>query len=123
MSVFNLLSKALGIIPPTTVQYHSCTGQQINSFGISVPVYDEPVTVREALVQGLNNRMYADYGLSLEKEYKMLHIKADIEGVNRKTSGDKVVYGGRSYTVIAVANHFEYDGWDRLILAEENTNV
>lgn len=123
MSVFNLLSKALGVIPPTSVQYYPCNGQQINSFGISAPTYGEPITVSDALVQALNNKMYADYGLTLEKEYKLLHIKADLEGVNRKTSGDKVVYGGRSYTVIAVANHFEYDGWDRLILAEENTNV
>lgn len=119
MSAFNLLSLALRIIPPTTVQYCPCIGTPENEFGMIVPAYGEAVTVRDALMQALNKEMYAAYGLTLEKEYKLLHIKADLEGVSRKDSGDRVIYNGRNYTVVAVANHFEYDGWDRLILAEE----
>lgn len=115
----NLLSMALKIIPPTPVKYYSASGVVRNSMGIISPVFSDPVTVKDALVQPVNSEMYAQYGLTIGKEYKILHIKADIEGVNRKLTGDKIEYNGKKYTVVDVKNHYEYNGWDRLIIAEE----
>lgn len=115
----NLLLKALKLIPPTPVEYSSFLNMQITPWGAAVPQYAEAVKVKRALIQSLNSTTKSQLGLTLSVEYKLLHIPADLEGVSRKISGDKVEYRNRVYIVDQVLNNYEYDNWDRLVLVEQ----
>lgn len=117
--MINVLGAAMRLIPGSTVSYAQFSGSTVNAMGVKIPQYSEAVTVT-GHIQPLPSRLYARFGLTLEKEYKLLHIPANVMGVNRKNTGDYVTWNGRDYSIVGVADWFDYGNqkWVRLILTE-----
>lgn len=119
--MMNILDAAMRLIPGGTIHYMKFTGCTVNEMGVDVPTYAKNIAVGH--IQPVPSKMYPRYGLTLGKEYKLLHIKAHVIGVDQQTSGDIVKWNNRTYTVTNVSDWFAYDGWTRLILTSEKENA
>lgn len=113
----NLLLKALKLIPPETYQYEKFLGEQINSMGIKIPTYAEPVEVKGS-VQSPENSLYEQMGLSLEKNYKIFYGSIDIKGNETQSQPDRFIYDGKIFETVKNANWFNYDGWCGVLAVE-----
>lgn len=115
--MMKVLDAAMRLIPGGTISYMKFTGNTINSMGIRVPSYDSRIAYGH--IQPVPSKMYPRYGLVLGKEYKLLHVKADIVGTDQQTSGDLVKWNSKTYTVTNVSDWYGYDGWTRLVLTAQ----
>lgn len=117
MLTTNLLQKALKLIPPVSFQYEKFIGETINTMGIKVPTYAEPVTIKGS-VQSPENSLYEQLGLSLEKNYRIFYGSAEIKGNEAQSQPDRFIYDGKRYETVKNADWFNYDGWCGVLAVE-----
>ena len=113
----NLLNKALNIIPAENYQFIKFKSEEVNSFGVKVPTYEAPITIRGS-VQSPENSLYQQLGLSLDKNYKIFYGSTDIKGNEAQTQPDKFIYNGKTFETVKNANWFIYDGWCGVLAVE-----
>lgn len=106
----NLLNRALHIIPSEQFQYIKYLGAAINDFGISIPSYAEPVTIQGS-VQAVENALYQQMGLDLEKNYRYFYCAQDIRGNAENPQPDRFYYDNKIWEVVKNSQWFTYDGW------------
>ena len=101
----NLLNKALKLIPGETFQYFKYKGEEVNSMGIKVPSYEEPLIIKGS-VQSPENSLYEQMGLSLEKNYKIFYGSSDIKGNEAQSQPDYFIYDGKKFEMqFSEVNH------------------
>lgn len=116
----NLLKKALNIIPGESYKYLKFEREEVNDFGISVPVYAEPVTITPAngMVQSPENSLYQQLGLDLDKNYKIFYGAVSIKGNEDQPQPDQFIYDGKTFETVRNADWFNYDGWCGVLAVE-----
>lgn len=116
----NLLKKALKLIPGESYQYLKFRGEEVNSFGVSVPTYENAITItpQNGMVQSAENSLYQQMGLDLDKNYKIFYGAVDIKGNEAQPQPDKFIYNGKTYETVKNSDWFNYDGWCGVLAAE-----
>lgn len=114
----NLLEEALTVTAAQTVLYFQFDARVQNAVGQDVAVYKIPVEVSGSL-QPVPKTLYQDYGLDLKRSYVVFYASKNILPVARNTSGDKIVYGGKTYVCESDTDWVLQDGWKGTLFVEE----
>lgn len=113
----NLLSVAMRVINPQTVQWRAFEGRTKNSRASYVDGYAPAVDVFAA-VQPVPRALYQQLGLDLSKSYWTIWVQPDVRVLNRDTTGDLVLYGTRTLKCESDTNWRESDGWRKILSIE-----
>ena len=113
----NLLKKAFKVIKKQPFIYRQFNGRTTNSIGIDVPSYLPDVTLQGS-IQAVPRRLFQQNGLDFKKNYITIYSSDTIEGVNRDTSGDRVVFNGKLFQVLEENNWSPIDGWNGVICVQ-----
>lgn len=113
----NLLKKAFKVISKDTFIYRQFDSRDTNSIGIDVPAYKPDVTLKGS-IQAVPRRLYQQHGLDWKKHYITIYSSDTIEGVNRDTSGDRVIFDGKLFQVLDETDWTPIDGWDGVMCIE-----
>lgn len=116
----NLLRKALKLIPGESYQYLKFIENEVNAIGVKVPTYAEAVTIlpSNGIVQSVENSMYQQLGLSLDKDYRIFYGAVEINGNEAQPQPDRFIYNGKTYETVRNTNWFYYDGWCGVLAVE-----
>ncbi|MGJ0509057.1 MAG: phage collar protein [Methylocystis sp.] len=113
----NLLAQALTVIAPQLAQYWAATGREVNTVGIYVTSFAEPVDVYGS-IQPVPRALYEKYGLDFNKNYVTFYTTRAIDDVFRGRSGDQLTFGGKRWQVES-SNDWQFvDGWNGLLCIE-----
>jgi hypothetical protein len=110
----NLLKRALRLLGNQTVVYRKNTGRTTSATGRDVPRYARPVTMRTGSVQPVPSARYAELGLDFEKVYVTWYVPADVSGVARDLSGDRIEWNGAVCQCQDETPWFGQDGWKQV---------
>lgn len=113
----NLLAEALGIIASQSVIYYRFASRATNAIGLDLPTYDEPEEVFGSF-QPVPRNLYQSLGLDFEKDYWNFYSITQMNGVSRDTSGDKIVYNGKTYQALSANDWHSVDGWQGMLFIE-----
>lgn len=113
----NVLNIALSVMGKQSIQYYQNTSYSYGSTGKAVPVYASPVTILGSF-QPVPRRLYAQFGLSFQKEYFIFYVSKDLIDIGRQEAGDRVVFNGRRYQCESVTDWFNIDGWVAMLCVE-----
>ena len=120
----NLLNQALAVLRKTPITYEQYASQNVGFGGVAQNSYNAPITVSNAIVQPLSNRLYKDYGLDFQKRYIRIFLSSNALALeNGNASPDRITYEGSTWIVISVKQWYLYDGWNEIIaIAEKDYN-
>ena len=113
----NLLKKAFKVINKDSFIYRQFKSRTTNSIGIDVPEFEPDVDLKGS-IQAVPRRLYQLHGLDWKKNYITIYSSDTIEGVNRDTSGDRVVFDGKLFQVLDENDWTPIDGWNGVICVE-----
>lgn len=114
----NLLSDALSVIPRSVFQVKKFSSKTVNERGIVVPVYADPVSV-SGIVEAVKNTAYQALGLEFGKNYIMAWAEYSMAGIDTQEVADRIIYNGKTYTVINTTDWLLYNGWTSVIAVED----
>jgi len=106
----SLLNLALSIQKKQTVSYYKFAGQTENDIGEDVPSYEEAINLVGSF-QPISQDLYAQNGFDLKKKYFVFYTSNNVFGVDRDTSGDKIIYNNDTFQALHKDNWFAYDGF------------
>lgn len=118
----NLLSMALGVIGSQGVQWLKYQGKITNSAGFDVPTWAPAVPIAGSL-QPADPLHLQQLGLDMTKQYVMFYATAEFTQVDRDQTGDRLIYAGKTYQVLAKTSWFAQDGWERPMCVEVDPNA
>ena len=113
----NLLKKAFKVINKDSFIYRQFDSRSPNGIGIDVPSYKPDVPLKGS-IQAVPRRLYQQHGLDWKKNYITIYSSNTIEGVNRDTSGDRIVFDGKLFQVLDENNWTPIDGWNGVMCVE-----
>lgn len=113
----NLLSVALRVIQPQTLQHEAFVSREVNSAGDFVSVFAAPVDITGSM-QAINKKLYQQFGLNLSKNYSTLYTSANVEPTSRDREGDRVRHGGKLWQCESDMDWGSVDGWRSLLCVE-----
>lgn len=113
----NLLKKAFKIINKDSFIYRQFDSRSTNGIGIDLPAYKPDVTLNGS-IQAVPRRLYQQHGLDWKKNYITIYSSDAIEGVNRDTSGDRIIFDGKLFQVLDENNWTPIDGWNGVMCVE-----
>ena len=116
----NLLKKAFKIIDKDTFIYRQFKSRTTNSIGIDVPEFEDDVELKGS-VQAVPRKLYQEHGLDWKKKYITIYSSDTIEGVDRDTSGDRIIFNGKLFQVLDETNWIPIDGWNGVMCVEVNS--
>lgn len=114
----NLFNLATSVIPPETIQYKHFIGNTVNSIGLAVPTYDEPVLIK-ASVQAVGDDLYKALGLDFQKEYYTVYSNQRMYGLNEQAQPDMLIFHGSTFMVHKNTHWDEYNGWGSVLVVKE----
>jgi hypothetical protein len=114
----NLLADALSIIPRSTFQLKKFVSQSTNERGIVVPTYAAPVSV-SGIVEAVKNTAYQALGLEFGKNYIRAWGEVSMAGIDTQEVADRIIYNGKTYTIINTTDWLLYNGWTSVIAVED----
>lgn len=117
--MFNVLTTAMTVIPPEELQYERWQGNTINSIGLDVASYAEPVTIKGSIQHHVSEKMYQAYGLSLNKHYALVDVPAELYGSQENLTPDRLTFHNNTWIVLKNNNWYIYNGWVKLIVVAE----
>lgn len=113
----NVLSLALRVIQPQTLQHYAFTSRSINSVGDFIDVFASPVSIQGSF-QAVNKKLYQELGLNLAKNYSILLTTANVQVTGRDRTGDKVTFAGKTWVCESDQNWGSVDGWRKVLCVE-----
>ncbi len=116
----NLLKQAFKIIDKDTFIYRQFKSRTTNSIGIDVPEFEDDIELKGS-VQAVPRKLYQEYGLDWKKKYITIYSSDTIEGVDRDTSGDRIIFNGKLFQVLDEINWIPIDGWNGVMCVEVNS--
>lgn len=117
--MFNVLTTAMTVIPPEDLQYERWQRNTINSIGLDVASYAEPVTIKGSVQHHVSEKMYQAYGLSLNKHYALVDVPAELYGSQENLTPDRLTFHNNTWIVLKNNNWYIYNGWVKLIVVAE----
>lgn len=115
MSILNL---ALSLQKKQIILYSKFNGQTENDLGEDIPSYDEPIEVAGSF-QPISQNLYAQNGFDLKNKYFIFYTTTNIFGIDRDSSGDKILYNNEEYQALHKDNWFLYDGFVGVTLVKQ----
>lgn len=113
----NLLNQALSVIQKQSFGYLKFLTRSTNDIGVDVPTYESEKTLTGS-VQAVPRNLYQHLGLDWKKNYIMIYSSDDITGIQRDTSGDKVLFAGKTFLVESENDWKPIDGWSGVLCVE-----
>lgn len=113
----NILSMALRVIQPQTLQHYAYTSRAVNSVGDFVDTFAAPVAIQGSF-QAINKKLYQELGLNIAKNYSMLITSANVQVTGRDRTGDRVTFAGRTWLAESDQNWGSVDGWRKILCVE-----
>ena len=92
----NLLSTALRVIKPQTLQLRAFVSRAENAAGDTVPVFAAPVEIQGSM-QPVERKLYQQLGLNLSKNYSTLYVFGNVQPTARDRDGDLVLFDGLTW--------------------------
>lgn len=113
----NLLNSALSAISSQLVEYHKFQGTSINSIGMEITTYEDPIFIWGSF-QPVQRSMYEQYGLDFSKTYANFYSSNNIISVDRDVSGDQIIFQGDKYQCESNTKWYGIDGWNAVLLVK-----
>ena len=110
----NILAQALKVIKPQTLQYFKYLGRTVNSVGQYVTAYEPVVNIRGSF-QPVDKKLYAQYGLDLQKDYFTFYTLNNLLDITRDVSNDQLGYQGSRYQCESNVEWFTLDKWKAVL--------
>lgn len=113
----NLLSMAMELIEPQSVNYFQFQSRTTNAAGDDLDTYYPFVTIDTGSVQPVNRALYQKLGLDWAKTYITWFVP-DIDAVDiaRDTAGDTIEFANRRFKLSGGAmDWFNMDGWKSIM--------
>lgn len=92
----NLLSVALRVIRPQTLQFRAFVSREDNAAGDTVATFAAAVDIRGSM-QPVDKKLYQMLGLNLAKNYSTLYVVGDIQPTARDRDGDLILWAGKTW--------------------------
>lgn len=89
----------------------------IDGMGRDVPEFAEPLTLTGS-IQPVSNKMYEQFGLDLNKNYKIVFSSALIQSIAEKIQPDRIVYDNRTFEIVENKNWYETNGYTKVLMVE-----
>lgn len=105
MDLHSIAAGAIGAVNPfVSAQYWKATGATTNPDGSRVATYAAPVTVSIQMQELSFKELQQAQNLNLQGIVRTAYLKGSAYGVNRVagTGGDKIVFQGQTWLVVAV---------------------
>ena len=119
----NLLNIASSVVKcRQTVQYLRYLGTSINEMGRIVPSYYAPIVIKNAYVQPMDLRsqqMVERLDVQPIRNLRTVYLPIEALSTEEQTTSDIIIYRNRRWQIVASDNWYDYDGWMKLIIAEE----
>jgi len=113
----NLLEDALTVIESQDFQWLQFLGRDTNSIGIDNANY-APAVPLEGSVQPVPRSLFQALGLDWKKNHITIYNFENITGIQRDSSGDRVIFGGKTYQALSENDWSQIDGWTGTLFAE-----
>ncbi len=113
----NLLKKAQSIIPKQSFDYLEFTGRTTNEIGIDIATYSAAVQFFGS-VQPIPRKVYQEMGLDWKKNYINIYSSDIITGIERDSSGDKIIFNGVEFQALSENDWQPIDGWQGVLFVE-----
>ena len=113
----NLLKKALRIVKKQSFIYRQFNARTTNNIGIDIPDYKPDVELTGS-IQAVPRRLYQLHGLDWKKNYITIYSEDVLEGVNRDTSGDRVIFDSKTFLVLDENDWSPVDGWNGVMCVQ-----
>lgn len=111
----NLLRMALRVIQSQAFDYYAFISRAAGISGIWVATYAAALPLTGS-VQPVPRTLYLQYGLDFQKDYVRFYLSKNVIDVQRDVSGDKIIYGGRTYQCESLdGDWFRQDGWTAVL--------
>lgn len=117
MDLHSAVAGAIGAVNPfVAAQYLQATGTTTNPDGSRVPAYAAPVTVSIQMQELSFKELQQIQNLNLQGIVRSAYLKGSAYGVDRVagTGGDKIVYQGQTWLVVAVPE--QWPDWCKVIV-------
>lgn len=113
----NLLTQAFRMIARQPVQWLRYQGMTKNAAYIEVPSWADPVDIAGSF-QPIDRNLYQALGLDWTKNYANFFYENTFQDVTRDVTGDRLVYGGKTYQIESKQPWFLQDGWEKVLCIE-----
>lgn len=117
--MFNVLTTAMTVIPPEPLQYERFVGKVTNEIGIDVVTFAAPVKIEGSIQHHVAERLYDAYGLSLNKNYCLVDLPAQLYGSEAQITPDRLSFHNNTWIVMKATDWFKYNGWVRVLVVAE----
>lgn len=118
----NLLKIAMKHLPTECVFYFKFLGNRETSIYTDEPYYGEGEKLK-ASVQRVRQDIYEQFGLNLQKKYKIVFVSKNVNCVNEIQSPDKFTFQGRNWIVTDdVSDWYSLNGWRAVLVVAEKDN-
>lgn len=121
MTFGNLLEQAHSLIPFQPFIWRRWLSQTLDSAMLRVNSYSAPISCQGS-IQRVSQEIYERLGLDWEKNYRLVYASYDIRGLDGQESPDLLSFEGKNWKVIRVTPWFGYDGWNEVLVVEDNEN-
>ena len=106
----NLLRQANKLIRFQTIQYRRSAGRVQNEVKQWVSAFNPSFDLK-ASVQMVPRAHYTQFGLDFQRSYVKVFAPINIVDLERDSTGDQLVWGGRTYQLESQNTWFLQDGW------------
>lgn len=113
----NLLKVALKMLPKQNFFYLKYLGCEVNSFGVAVPRYAEPLLVN-GCIQAVDASLYQELNLNMDKNYRLVFSSLDFRGNESQEQPDRFFYDNKYWEIIKLSPWFEFNGWNSALIVE-----
>lgn len=118
---FNVLTPAMAATSilgcNKTFTFYKYESAVIDEMGRDVPSYADPVTYTGS-IQPVQNKMYEQLGLDLNKNYKTVFCSQLIKSIAENVQPDRIIYDGKTYEVVENKNWYETNGYSKILMVE-----
>lgn len=118
MTMPNVLSNALKILPSQDITYKKFTNNIVNEVGNQVPQYAEPIIAKGSL-QPAGASLLWKLGLADIPDLWVCYIRANVISESDASSGDLIIdSNGRVFNIFRTDNWFQYPNqdWNKLLI-------
>lgn len=98
-------------------QYLKYMRTEIDDMGRDVPEFEEPKTYTGS-VQPVPNRLYEQFGLDLDKNYKTIFSPQLMKSLAEEIQPDRIVYQQRTFEIVENKNWYETNGYTKILMVE-----
>jgi hypothetical protein len=117
MILNNLFNQASTIIPSQGGEILRWRSRERNAKGQWVDTYDPPSPICGSF-QAVPRNIFEKMGLDYKKVYYMIFTSADVSGLARNESGDRILYKGLTLKAETEGGWVPVDGWTGVLLVE-----